>query len=45
MNDDKEKAFQMTDKLGVTSKLKPDDRELRSKPLMKRVMQVCVQIF
>lgn len=29
----------MTDKLGVTNKLNPEDKELSAKPLMKRVMQ------
>lgn len=39
MNDDKKKVFAMTDKLGVTEKLKPEDKELTSKPFMKRIMQ------
>lgn len=39
MNDNKEKLFPMLEKLGVMSKLKPDDKELMGKPLMKRVMQ------
>ena len=29
----------MTDKLGITPKLKSDDKELVGKPLMKRIMQ------
>jgi elongation factor 2 len=39
MNDEKDKLFAMLDKLNVLSKLKPDDKELVGKPLMKRVMQ------
>ena len=39
MNDNKVKLFQMTDKLGITPKLKSEDKELTGKPLMKRVMQ------
>jgi elongation factor 2 len=39
MRDEKDKLFAMLDKLNVLSKLKPDDKELSAKPLMKRVMQ------
>ncbi len=39
MNDNKEKLFPMLEKLNVLSKLKPEDKELSGKPLMKRVMQ------
>lgn len=39
MNDDRENLFNMLDKLGVTPKLKSEDKELHGKPLMKRVMQ------
>jgi elongation factor 2 len=39
MADKREKLFAMLDKLKVTDKLKPDDKELTGKPLMKRVMQ------
>jgi elongation factor 2 len=39
MNDDREKLFGLLDKLEVTSKLKPEDKDLIGKPLMKRVMQ------
>lgn len=39
MNDNKTKLFALLEKLEVASKLKPDDRELVGKPLMKRVMQ------
>lgn len=41
MNDQKDKLFAMCDKLGITSRLSPQDKELSAKPLMKRVMQVC----
>jgi elongation factor 2 len=40
MNDQKDKLIAMCDKLGVTGKLSPQDKELTGKPLMKRVMQV-----
>eukprot|EP00963_Diacronema_lutheri_P000639 scaffold37_cov346-Pavlova_lutheri.AAC.23 len=39
MNDDKEKLFQMLDKLNVLAKLTGEDKELSGKPLMKRIMQ------
>ena len=39
MNDNKAKLFPMLEKLNVFSKLKPEDKELIGKPLMKRVMQ------
>jgi len=39
MNDEREKLFALLDKLEVTGKLKPEDKELIGKPLMKRVMQ------
>lgn len=39
MNDQKDKLWAMTDKLGVTAKLSSADKELTAKPLMKRVMQ------
>jgi elongation factor 2 len=39
MTDNKVKLFGLLDKLEVTGKLKPDDKELIGKPLMKRVMQ------
>lgn len=39
INDDKDKVYKMTDKLGVTPKLKPADKDLAGKPLMKRIMQ------
>ena len=39
MNDQKDKVFQNLEKLGVLAKLKPEDKELTGKPLMKRVMQ------
>lgn len=39
MNDNKAKLFPMLEKLNVLSKLKPEDKELVGKPLMKRVMQ------
>ena len=35
----KEKLFALLEKLEVMSKLKPDDKELVGKPLMKRIMQ------
>jgi hypothetical protein len=34
-----EKLFAMTDKLGITPKLKSEDKELTGKALMKRIMQ------
>ena len=40
MNEDKKQVFTLCDKLKVTGKLKPEDKELTGKPLMKRVMQV-----
>ena len=39
MNDDKPKLFGLLEKLEVLGKLKPEDKELMGKPLMKRVMQ------
>lgn len=39
MNDNKEKLFALLEKLEVLKKLKPEDKELTGKPLMKRVMQ------
>ncbi len=39
MNDNKAKLWAMTDKLGITGKLKSEDKELTGKQLMKRVMQ------
>ncbi|KAK9815818.1 hypothetical protein WJX72_010164 [[Myrmecia] bisecta] len=39
MADNKVKLFKMCDSLGITSKLKPEDKELVGKPLMKRIMQ------
>ena len=39
MNDNKEKLWAMTDKLGITGKLKAEDKEMVGKPLMKRIMQ------
>ncbi|KAK9826819.1 hypothetical protein WJX81_004081 [Elliptochloris bilobata] len=39
MNDNKKKLFEMCDKLGISGKLKAEDKELVGKPLMKRVMQ------
>jgi len=39
MNDNKAKLFPMLEKLDVLKKLKPEDKELIGKPLMKRVMQ------
>ena len=39
MNDNKAKLWAMTDKLGITAKLKAEDKELTGKQLMKRVMQ------
>jgi len=36
INDNKEKLFGLCDKLGISSKIKADDRELVGKPLMKR---------
>eukprot|EP00236_Picocystis_salinarum_P004199 CAMPEP_0183829118 /NCGR_PEP_ID=MMETSP0807_2-20130328/3140_1 /TAXON_ID=88271 /ORGANISM="Picocystis salinarum, Strain CCMP1897" /LENGTH=846 /DNA_ID=CAMNT_0026074325 /DNA_START=59 /DNA_END=2599 /DNA_ORIENTATION=- len=39
MKDDKEKLFQMLEKLNVLGKLSGEDKELSGKPLMKRIMQ------
>lgn len=39
MNDNKDKLFALLEKLEVLKKLKPEDKELTGKPLMKRVMQ------
>ena len=39
MNDNKAKLWAMTDKLGITGKLKAEDKEMVGKPLMKRIMQ------
>ncbi|GMH37678.1 hypothetical protein BSKO_05551 [Bryopsis sp. KO-2023] len=39
MGDDHQKIFTMTDKLGITPLLKPQDKELVGKPLMKRILQ------
>jgi len=39
INDNKTKLFDLCDKLGISSKIKADDRELTGKPLMKRIMQ------
>lgn len=39
MNDNKDKLFGLLEKLEVMKKLKPEDKELMGKPLMKRVMQ------
>lgn len=39
MKDAKDKLFQMLEKLNILSKLKPEDKELTGKALMKRVMQ------
>ena len=39
INDNKEKLFALCDKLGISSKIKAEDRELTGKPLMKRIMQ------
>ena len=39
MNDNKTKLFGMCDKLGISGKLKSDDREKIGKPLMKAIMQ------
>ena len=36
INDNKEKLFGLCDKLGISSKIKSEDRELVGKPLMKR---------
>jgi elongation factor 2 len=44
MEDKKDKLFAMLEKVGVLSKLKAEDKELVGKPLMKRVMQVCVGV-
>eukprot|EP00889_Picochlorum_renovo_P006690 jgi/Picre1/33720/NNA_001199.t1 len=39
MNDEKDKLFSLLEKLEVLKLLKPEDKELMGKPLMKRVMQ------
>lgn len=39
INDNKTKLFELCDKLGISSKIKAEDRELSGKPLMKRIMQ------
>lgn len=39
INDNKEKLFALCDKLGISAKIKAEDRELVGKPLMKRIMQ------
>lgn len=39
VNDNKKKLFELCDKLGISGKLKSEDRELMGKPLMKRIMQ------
>lgn len=39
INDQKDKLFAMTDKLGITGRMKAEDKELTGKPLMKRVLQ------
>jgi elongation factor 2 len=39
ISDDRDKLMPMLEKLGIRSKLKPDDLALSGKPLMKRVMQ------
>jgi elongation factor 2 len=39
MNDNKVKLFGLCDKLGISGKLKSEDKELMGKPLMKRIMQ------
>ena len=39
MNDNKDKLFALLEKLEVMKKLKPEDKELIGKPLMKKVMQ------
>eukprot|EP00218_Dolichomastix_sp_CCMP3274_P006943 CAMPEP_0170133574 /NCGR_PEP_ID=MMETSP0033_2-20121228/1385_1 /TAXON_ID=195969 /ORGANISM="Dolichomastix tenuilepis, Strain CCMP3274" /LENGTH=855 /DNA_ID=CAMNT_0010369077 /DNA_START=45 /DNA_END=2612 /DNA_ORIENTATION=- len=39
MQDKKDKLWPMLEKLGVKDKLKPTDKDLMGKPLMKRVMQ------
>jgi len=39
MTDKRDKLFAMLDKLKVTDRLKPEDKDLVGKPLMKRVMQ------
>jgi elongation factor 2 len=39
MNDQKDRLFAMTDKLGITGKLKAEDKEMTGKPLMKCVLQ------
>ena len=39
MNDNKTKLFGMCDKLGISGKVKSEDREKTGKPLMKAIMQ------
>eukprot|EP00884_Botryococcus_braunii_P016943 jgi/Botrbrau1/3932/Bobra.0365s0008.1 len=39
VNDNKVKLFGLCDKLGISGKLKSEDKELMGKPLMKRIMQ------
>jgi elongation factor 2 len=39
MNDQKDKLIAMTDKLGISDKIKNDDKELSGKPLMKFILQ------
>jgi elongation factor 2 len=39
MSDQKDKLFAMTDKLGISGKLRAEDKELTGKPLMKRILQ------
>jgi elongation factor 2 len=39
MEDNRERLYPMLEKLGIRSKLKPDDLALSGKPLMKRVLQ------
>jgi len=39
MADKKDKLWPMLEKLGISKKLKHDDKELVGKPLMKRIMQ------
>jgi len=42
MNDNKEKLWPMLEKLGISQKLKSDDKNLTGKPLMKRIMQTWI---
>ena len=39
MSDKKDKLFPMLEKLGISKKMKSDDREKSGKPLMKCIMQ------